>query len=147
MRIISMNIRGFGGPTKQKYLKTLFTNLKPDLILLQETMCDYVTDLGIFAKMRPGWELCALDAHGLLGGLLTCWNPHLTRCKALQSYVGILIKASFKGLDFVFSIMNCYGPYSNRVFFWDNIQKGGIFYYPNLILAGDLNFTILDAEI
>ena len=43
--------------------------------------------------------------------------------------------------------MNCYGTYSNKAFFWDNILAGGIFYYPNLILVGDLNFTLSDAEI
>ena len=112
-----MNIHGFGGLTKQKALRTLFSTLKPDMILLQETMCDHVSAFSLFAKLRSGWESCALDAHGISGGLLTGWNPHLTRCKAYHSFVGILIKARFKGLDFVYYILNCYGPYSNRAFF------------------------------
>ena len=114
MKIVSMNIHGFGGPTKQKSLKDLFTSLNPDIILLQETMCDHFISLCLFAFMKPSWEFCAIDALGLFGGILSAWNPRLVRCKAYHSFVGILLSASFKGLDSVFSIVNCYGPYANR---------------------------------
>ena len=59
----------------------------------------------------------------------------------------ILVKASFKGFNSIFSILNCYGPYSNRDYFWNNVLAGGIFDPPNIILVGDLNFTISDAKI
>ena len=70
MKIVSMNICGFGGPTKQKSLKDLFTSLNPDIILLQETMCDHVSALCLFAFMKTGWEFCAIDALGIYGGIL-----------------------------------------------------------------------------
>ena len=105
MKIISMNIRGFGGLVKRKALKTLFSSLNPDMILIQETMCDHFYALHFFSKMNPGWEFCALDSNGLSGGLLTGWNPHTVRCKAYHSYAGILIKAKLKGLDMIFSIL------------------------------------------
>ena len=38
MKILSMNIRGFGGVAKQKSLGLLLSSLKPDLILFQETV-------------------------------------------------------------------------------------------------------------
>ena len=66
-----MNIRGFGGPTKQKALKELFTSLNPDIILLQETMCDHITALCLFAYMKLGWEFCAINALGLSGDILS----------------------------------------------------------------------------
>ena len=87
------------------------------------------------------------DALGLSGGILSAWNPRLIRCKAFHSFVGILLTASFKGLDSVFSIVNCYGPYANKTSYWDSVVAGGIFNYPNIILASDLNFTISDLEI
>ena len=65
MKIVSMNIRGFGGPTKQKYLKDMFTSINPDIILLQETMCDHFTTLCLFSFIKLGWEFCAIDALGL----------------------------------------------------------------------------------
>ena len=142
-----MNIRGFKGLTKQKSLKELFSSLNPDIILLQEMMCDHFYALRLFAKIKLGWEYCALDAHGLSGGILSVWNPLLTRCKAYHSFVGILLYLSFKGLDSVFSIINCYKPYANRTSFWDSAVFGGIFNFPNLILAGNLNFTHSDLEV
>ena len=96
MNIVSMNICGFRVLAKQKALRSLFTSLNPDLILLQETMCDHITALQLFAKLKPGWELCALDAHGLSGGILSAWNPYLSRCKAYHSFAGILLYARFK---------------------------------------------------
>ena len=110
-------------------------------------MCNHVSALRLFAFMKPGWEFCAIDALGLSGGILSSWNPRLIRCKAYHSFVGILLTASFKGLDSVFSIVNCYGPYDNRTSYWDSAVASGIFNYPNLILAGDLNFIIYDLEI
>ena len=80
-------------------------------------------------------------------GVLSTWNPRLVRCKAYLSFAGILLYARFKALDSVFSIFNCYGPYANRTVFWDTIVAGGIFNYPNLILARDLNFTTSELEI
>ena len=68
-------------------------------------------------------------------------------CKAFHSFAGILLSASFKGLDSVFSIVNFYGPYANINSCRDSAVSGGIFNFPNLILAGDLNFTIFDLEI
>ena len=147
MNIVSMNIRGLGGITKQKSLRTPFSSLNPDLIMLQETMCDHITALQLFAKLNPRWKFYALDAHGLFGGILSTWNPHLTCCKYYHSFVGILLYARFKGLDYVFSIINCYGPYANITVFWDCAIDGGIFNYPNLILAGDLKFTLSDLEV
>ena len=52
-----------------------------------------------------------------------------------------------KAMTLVFSIVNCYGPYSNRTAFWDCAVAGGIFNYPNLILARDLNFTLSDLKV
>ena len=71
----------------------------------------------------------------------------MIRCKAYHSFAGILLSASFKGLDSVFSIINCYGPYANKTSFWDSAVSGGIFNFSNLILAGDLNFTLSNLEV
>ena len=110
-------------------------------------MCGHFTALHLFDFMKAGWEFCAIDASGLSRGILSAWNPRLVRCKAYHSFVGILLTACFRGLDSVFSIVNCYGPYANKIAYWDFVVVGGIFNYPNHILAGDLNFTISDLEI
>ena len=99
MKILSINIHaGFGGLTKQKALRSLFSSWNLDMILIQETMCDHYLALCLFSKLNPGWEFCALDSLGHLGGLLTGWNPHLTCYKYFHTYAGILVKVRFKGL-------------------------------------------------
>ena len=59
---------------------------------------------------------------------------------------GIILKATFKGLFETFTVINCYGPYTQRTIFWDNLVAGGLLKLPNLLLAGNLNFTISSAE-
>ena len=110
MKILSMNIRGFGGLAKQKSLGRLFSDLRPDMILLQKTMCCYSQSLYLFSILKHGWEFCASNASSLFGGLLTGWDPHLVHCKAFSSMVGIILKANFKGLAETLTIINCYGP-------------------------------------
>ena len=124
MKNISMNIRGFGGITKQKSLGRLFSVLNHDMILIQETMCCFFRSLHLFSKLKPGWEFCASDASGLSGGLLAGWNPHLVQCKAFTSLASIILKATFKGLFETFTIINCYGPYTQRTTFWNNLVVG-----------------------
>ena len=114
MKILSMNIRGFGGVAKQKSLGLILSTLRLDLILFQETMCSHAHALYLFSRLKPGWEFCASDACGLSGGLLAGWDPHLVRCKAFTSQAGIVLNASFKGLDESFTVINCYGPYIHR---------------------------------
>ena len=147
MKILSMNIHGFGGVAKQKSLGRLLSDLRPDMILFQETMCCYSQALYLFSKLKLGWEFYTSDATGLSGGLLAGWDPHLVRCKAFSSLAGIILKASFKGLVETFTVINCYGPYTQRFTFWNNVVAGGLLGKPNLLLAGDLNFTLSFAEV
>ena len=117
------------------------------MILLQETMCCHAHALYLFSKLKPGWEFYASDASGLSCGILASWDPHLVRCKDFTSLVGIVLKAIFKGLPETFTVINCYGPYVQRTTYWNNLVSGGLLGMPNLLLAGDLNFTLSSAEV
>ena len=147
MKILSFNICGLGGLAKHKSLRNLLVSLAPDLILLQETMtCSHPSILS-FSKLRPGWEYCAVSSTGLSGGLLAAWNPSCFRVKAFKTTAGILLKAQVRGSPQVFTLLNCYGPYTNREQFWNLVDRGGLLNQPNLILAGDLNLTLNCSEI
>ena len=67
--------------------------------------------------------------------------------KAFSSYAGILLKASIKGINQVFSILNCYGPYTQRLDFWNKVLVDGLLDLPNLLLTGDLKFTLTFSEV
>ena len=147
MHFLTLNVRGLGGLAKQKILRHLISSLSPDVILLQETMTSIYAALFAFSKLCPGWEFCAIKAKGLSGGILSGWNPKLLRCKAFHTVAGILLKASLKSSPLELSILNCYGPYNNRDSFWNVVAAGGLLSLPNLILVGDLNFTLNASEI
>ena len=63
----------------------------------------------------------------------------------MESILGISIKA----LDMVdtFDVINIYGPYLNRIPFWGTITKHSLFGGENLIIGGDLNFSLGQAEV
>ena len=142
MRILSMNVRGLGGSAKQKSLRHLFLSLSPNVVLFQETMTSTYPALYAFSKLCPGWEFCALNSTGLSGGILSGWNPRVLRCKAFHTLAGILLQATLRGSSLTLSILNVYGPYLHRDTFWNAVASGGLLSLPNLILAGDLNFTL-----
>ena len=71
----------------------------------------------------------------------------MLRCKAYHTLAGILLKVSMRGWSLPFSILNVYGPYLHRDTFWNVVASGGLLSTPNLILAGDLNFTLSASEI
>ena len=146
MKILSLNVRGFGGKTKQNSLRSLFLFVQRDMILLEETMCSSFPALFAFSKLLPKWEFCATSASGLSGGLLTAWNPLRVKCGAFETLAGILVKVVFHGMNFTLDAINYYGPYRNRVLFWDNVLRGGLLSAPNLILGGDLNLTMNASE-
>ena len=142
MKILSLNVWGLGGSTKQKSLHHLLASVSPDLILLQETMSSTYPALLAFSKLRLGWKFCAISSKGLSGGIISSWNPLRVRCKAFKTLAGILLNAHFRGSHTSLSILNCYGPYLNRDVFWNSSAQGGLLSLPNLILAGDLNLTL-----
>ena len=45
------------------------------MIFLQEKMCVGSQAMNIVARIFLGWEYCAVDVFGHLGGLLTACNP------------------------------------------------------------------------
>ena len=147
MRILSLNVCGLGGLSMQKILCHLFSSYSPDVILLQETMTSSYPALLAFSKLFPGWEFCAISSFSLSRGILSRWILKLLKCKAYHTVAGILLKAMIRGSSFSLSILICYGPYLNREHFWNSVANGGLLSLPNLILAGDLNFTLNASKI
>ena len=145
MHFLSFNIRGLVGPTKQRALKILLDEVHPDLIFLQETMCSRYQTLQNFAKIYLKWEYYATDSLGIFGGLLTGWKLVLVHCKEFNTVAGILVSVRFRGSTYFWNCLNCYAPYQNREVFWNAAVEERIVNLQNLIIAGDLNFTIFYA--
>ena len=94
----------------------------PDVILLQETL-----GLGDIIKERleswlTGWSFVTLDVRGRSGGLAVGWKlcaAKLINSWGMDSVLGVELLSVDLGTNI--SVINVYGPYVNRVPFWDSL--------------------------
>ena len=115
MLILSLNIRGVGGPHKKCALGRLVSSLKPDIILLQETMAESCKAIDFMSGIVGNWFMSAIDAVGLFGGLLLAWDPKKASFDAFNSYASISLQGRIVGDSQIVKVVNVYGPYVDRI--------------------------------
>jgi exonuclease III len=115
MKIISWNIRGLNGRTKQRILRNCIMAEDPNILFLQETKCAGDTVAEVF---RWCWRQCSFvynDSNGAAGGLTILWNPATI---ILDQYFSTTwtfsahyraIGSSKEGI-----LTNAYGPQNNQ---------------------------------
>ena len=143
MKIISFNCRGLVGPHKRSALQRVVELDQPKIILLQETLGEGLEMKTKLESWFGGWCFETLDVRGRSGSLAIGWNPcsvKVLNVWGMESVLGIIIKAL--DLADTFDVINIYGPYLNRIPFWDTITKHSLFGGENLIIGGDLNFSL-----
>jgi hypothetical protein len=95
MKLMSFNCRGLVSPSNKFTLHKLVDLSQSNIILLQETLGDGAFVTHILEGLLEGWNFCALDAKGILRGLVVGWQ---SRSVKLQNYWG---------LDSYWSILLC----------------------------------------
>lgn len=148
MNIMSFTYRGLAGPLKKIALRRVVSLERPDVLLLQET-------LGVREVVRKklecwflGWHFEALYVKGRSGGLAVRWDERrvkLLNIWGMDSIMGMTISAL--DIEEVFLIMNVYGPYLDRVPFWENFLSKEISKGDLVIIGGDLNFSLGRSEV
>jgi len=78
---------------------------------------------------------------GLSRIFLTAWSPRFKSISSPHIPYGIVVDVVDNILNFPFRIINIYGPYANRVNFWNRVSNPGVINTQNIILGGDLNFN------
>ena len=146
MMIISFNTRGLGRPQKKTSLKRLCNNLKPSVIMLQETMFEGSKAESIIKELLKDWEVESVDSVGLSGGLLTAWSPALLKIDSKKLESALETKLFDKETGINFTLLNVYSPFYERKTFWEKIKAEGVLNQPNVILGGDLNLTLTAGE-
>lgn len=91
MIILSLDVWGVGGNLKKNALKRLITLSRPDVILLQETMCNGEKAVEFVKLWLKDWAFCSFDSKGLSGGLLSAWSPKLKTISSSLFPSGILL--------------------------------------------------------
>ena len=75
MKILSWNVRGANDSSKRKVIKTFIRNQRVDVICIQETKIQAMSD-NIARSIGSGrfLEWKAVDAEGASGGIMICWD-------------------------------------------------------------------------
>jgi exonuclease III len=75
MIMLSLNIRGVGGPLKLASMRRLLSTVSPHIIFLQETLTTDVKARDFMFTLKPDWLACVVSAIGHSGGMLVSWDP------------------------------------------------------------------------
>jgi exonuclease III len=146
MKIITWNIRGLNGRSKQRILRDCIRVENPDILLLQETKCVGTEAETIFQCIWRGCEFIHTDSTGASGGLAILWNPNNITLRRPFSTIGTLT-AHFEitGSTQEGDITNVYGPQSqqekDKLMKWITHIKT-LLSMPNWILGGDFNMIL-----
>ena len=124
------------------------TNQFIDVLFLQEIMGDGLSLAGELELLLSGWVFISLDAKGKSGGLLLGWRIiHIQLLSAWAVDSGLFASLYSIEMKEVFYFMNIYGPYLDRVRFWNNLLSLECIKTTRLIFGGDLNFSLGYSEI
>jgi hypothetical protein len=99
------------------------------------------------STLFPGWDFLGLDARGRSGGLAIGWcsrSIKLLNSWASDSCLGIDVQVEGLGLEV--KIINAYGPHTDRIPFWNTLFSKELLKTENLIIGGDFNFSLGEAE-
>jgi len=147
MIILSLNLRGFGSPTKLASLKRLLQQIKPNIVLLQETLIEGDKAKNLFFQCLPHWNVGAIDSIGRSRGLLTSWNPSLAEFCAFGTVAGIFLEGRLNISKDPVKLLNCYAPYKDSEPFWKQLFDSRLLSEDNIIIGGDLKFILSSNEV
>jgi exonuclease III len=143
MKIISWNIRGLNGRSKQKLLRDLIIEEAPDVVMLQETKC---TSEEINRLLPYYWKqggVVSIDATGTVGGLALLWN---TNTVLLNNFCTTrwAITADYRliGSDQPGHLTTVYGlatPRNKQAFLRSLSYLSSLTQYHRWIVGGDFN--------
>jgi hypothetical protein len=122
MILLSLNIRGVGGPLKMASMHRLLSKTLPNVIFLQETLTNEEKARDFMFSLRPDWMSCAVSSVGNSGGLLVSWDPHFFVFSPVLTCGGIFLTGSSLVDKRKLSLLNVYGPCTDRKLF---LEKNG----------------------
>ena len=96
----------------------------------------------------PGWSFITLDVKGRSGGLAVGWR--ICKLKLVDSWgmdSVLYVEVLSADLGITIKVINIYGPYQNRVPFWDSLFGNPLLCGEYLVLGGDLNFSLGQNEV
>eukprot|EP00253_Pinus_taeda_P011135 PITA_11135 len=150
MKIVSWNCRGIGSKIKEEAIRSLIRTETPDILLIQETKLE---DFVFLQESKKLWSKCeakVISAQGASGGLATLWNASKFSfvSETLNTH-WLLLKLQHLDSKEIINLFNVYIPLNavEKKACWDSIRtQADLVNLENIIIAGDLNLTLLSAD-
>jgi hypothetical protein len=146
MLVLSLNLRGTGGALKLASVHSVLEKTHPNIVFFQETLVHSEKARCFFQLLRPKWLVCAVNSVGTSGGLLAAWDPSYFDLVPYLTCGGILLTGHCLESKRFINLLNIYGPCLERKSFWERLEAAGLLSLKNLVLAGDLNLTLMAGE-
>ncbi|KAJ9701497.1 hypothetical protein PVL29_006726 [Vitis rotundifolia] len=150
LKILSWNVRGANDRNKRKVIKTLIRSQKVDMVCLQETKIQdmsqgVVHSLGVGRFL--GWG--AVNARGAAGGVVVFWDKRILELVGME--VGLFsISCRFKNCEdgFLWFFTGVYGPISKsfREPFWEELGAIRGLWSDPWCIGGDFNVIRFPSE-
>ena len=95
-----------------------------------------------------GWRFEVVDVKGRLGGLEIGWRTRVCRGENMWSFEsGICLEIFSKEMGRELTIISIYGPSQNIVEYCETLLNRSFLIDREIIIDGDLNFTIGAAKV
>ena len=102
----------------------------------------------ILETLLPGWKFFAMDVCGCFGGFSSGWNLKSCCCDGMGSFSsGIGLDIYDAKLGKMLTILSIYGPYVNRVPFWNSLLNKDFVTNREVILGGEFNLSLRCTEV
>lgn len=140
MIFLTLNCQGLANPSKKLAIKRPIETLKPSIILLHETMTDGVKVIQELSKFMIEWEFSYFDAIGGSSGNISRWKrpPYtLSNSWAFPTSLQVALFSMDMGKEIY--VLNAYGPYFDRVEYWDKFFNTQCVQSDLVVIGGDLN--------
>jgi exonuclease III len=148
IKCFSFNCRGLVVSLKRPSLKRVIDSEHLDILLLQEKMGEGEEVKYRLISLLRGWNFESLGSTQRYRGLYIGWNTRsikVINSWGFKSGIGITI-LSLK-LEDPLNIFNIYDPCQNRGPYWDKIFSKSFLKYQQVILGGDLKFSLGFSEV
>ena len=123
MKLLSLNRKGLESIRKKLSLKRMIQVQNPDIILLQETLGSKAEVSSCLSSISSNFSFLAQSAKGLSGGLEIGWNPSTLRfVNSWGASFSMGLEIFWEEANLLLNVIKIYGPYNNRVAFWESVQ-------------------------
>lgn len=127
MRLLSLNIRGFGGDSKVRLLRELIQKEEIDFLAIQESLV--TGDASGLVKLlwnHPDYCFSFVPSVGKSGGLICMWRKEIF--EATDSFAGagyLAVVGKWKGYSETITFINVYAPQDkvSKRTLWDELVR------------------------